>query len=125
MQTLCIRRHLITAIKISNSKKNKVLSSSFSAHIQNVKKNCDYYDNSGKTADYYNPEEIYLEKEKYIALMEYVKTNLSAMEKELFEYILLEMTYTEIAEETGKKVKSVDNAIQRIKKKDKNIFSRI
>ncbi len=120
--TLCIRRHLITAIKISNSKKNKVLSSSFSAHIQNVKKNCDYYDNSGKTADYYNPEEIYLEKEKYIALMEYVKTNLSAMEKELFEYILLEMTYTEIAEETGKKVKSVDNAIQRIKKKIKIFF---
>lgn len=39
------------------------------------------------------------------------------MENEIFEYMLSEMTYTEIAKKTGRDPKSVDNSIQRIKKK--------
>ena len=44
------------------------------------------------------------------------------MENEIFEYMLSEMTYTEIAEKTGRELKSVDNSIQRIKKKLKTFI---
>ena len=39
------------------------------------------------------------------------------MENEIFDYMLIELSYTEIATKTGRDPKSVDNAIQRIKKK--------
>ena len=55
-------------------------------------------------------------------LNKYLKTHLSPMENEIFEYMLAEMTYTEIAEKTGRELKSVDNSIQRIKKKLKNFI---
>lgn len=48
--------------------------------------------------------------------MKYVERHLSEMEKELLEYIFLEMTYIEIAKKTGRLPKSVDNGIQRIRK---------
>lgn len=67
-----------------------------------------------KSFNFYNPEEIYL-KERFRLLNQYLKNNLSKMENEIFEYMLSEMTYTEIAK-TGRDPKSVDNSIQRIKK---------
>lgn len=70
-----------------------------------------------KSFNFYNPEEIYLSKERFRLLNQYLKNNLSKMENEIFEYMLSEMTYTEIAKKTGRDPKSVDNSIQRIKKK--------
>ncbi len=52
----------------------------------------------------------------------YLRTHLSPMENEIFEYLIAEMTYIEIAEMTGRDVKSIDNCIQRIKKKLKNFM---
>lgn len=113
---LCIKRQLITAIKSSNSGKYKILNMA----INNNENSYDYnaapaY--SSKSFNFYNPEEIYLSKEKFRALKKYLKTNLSKMENEIFDYMLIEMTYMEIADKTGRDPKSVDNAIQRIKKK--------
>ncbi|MDU1910195.1 sigma-70 family RNA polymerase sigma factor [Fusobacterium sp.] len=119
---LCIKRHLITVIKSSFTGKNKILNFALSICTEKDDFHYDDYNYSGTVKNYYNPEEIYLEKEKYNALKKYVKMNLSKMENELFEYILLEMTYMEIAKKTGRTPKSVDNAIQRIKKKLKNFF---
>ncbi|EHO85082.1 sigma-70 family RNA polymerase sigma factor [Fusobacterium ulcerans] len=113
---LCIKRQLITAIKSSNSGKYKILNMA----VNNNENSYDYnaapaY--SSKSFNFYNPEEIYLSKEKFRALKKYLKTNLSKMENEIFDYMLIEMTYMEIADKTGRDPKSVDNAIQRIKKK--------
>lgn len=113
---LCIKRQLITAIKSSNSGKYKILNMA----VNNNENSYDYnaapaYSN--KSFNFYNPEEIYLSKEKFRALKKYLKTNLSKMENEIFDYMLIEMTYMEIADKTGRDPKSVDNAIQRIKKK--------
>lgn len=72
---------------------------------------------SNKSFNFYNPEEIYLSKEKFNALKKYLRTHLSKMENEIFDYMLIELSYTEIATKTGRDPKSVDNAIQRIKKK--------
>ena len=38
------------------------------------------------------------------------------------KYMLAEMSYTEIAKKTGRELKSVDNSIQRIKKKLKTFI---
>lgn len=116
---LCIKRQLITAIKSSNSGKHKILNMA-------VNNNEDSYDYnavpaySSKSFNFYNPEEIYLSKEKFKSLKKYLKTHLSKMENEIFDYMLLEMSYTEIAAQTGRDPKSIDNTIQRIKKKLKN-----
>jgi len=44
------------------------------------------------------------------------------MENEIFDFMLLGNNYIEIAKKTGRSVKSVDNAIQRIKKKVKGFL---
>ena len=113
---LCIKRQLITAIKSSNSGKYKILNMA----VNNSEDSYEYnavpaYSN--KSFNFYNPEEIYLSKEKFNALKKYLRTHLSKMENEIFDYMLIELSYTEIAAKTGRDPKSVDNAIQRIKKK--------
>lgn len=61
-------------------------------------------------------------KRKMEYINKYLKTHLSPMENEIFEYLIAEMTYIEIAAITGRDVKSIDNCIQRIKKKLKNFI---
>ena len=111
---LCIKRQIITAIKSSNSGKNRILNMAMYSPETEDNSNIAY---DTKSFNFYNPEEIYLSKERFRLLNQYLKNNLSKMENEIFEYMLSEMTYTEIAKKTGRDPKSVDNSIQRIKKK--------
>ena len=111
---LCIKRQIITAIKSSNAGKNRILNMAMINSETEDTSNISY---SNKSFNFYNPEEIIMSKERFRELNRYLKTNLSKMENEVFEYMLSEMTYTEIAEKTGRTPKSIDNSIQRIKKK--------
>ena len=111
---LCIKRQIITAIKSSNAGKNRILNMAMINPETEDTSNISY---SNKSFNFYNPEEIVMSKERFRELNRYLKTNLSKMENEVFEYMLSEMTYTEIAEKTGRTPKSIDNSIQRIKKK--------
>ena len=111
---LCIKRQIITAIKSSNAGKNRILNMAMINPETEDTSNISY---SNKSFNFYNPEEIAMSKERFRELNRYLKTNLSKMENEVFEYMLSEMTYTEIAEKTGRTPKSIDNSIQRIKKK--------
>ena len=111
---LCIKRQIITAIKSSNAGKNRILNMAMINPETEDTSNISY---SNRSFNFYNPEEIVMSKERFRELNRYLKTNLSKMENEVFEYMLSEMTYTEIAEKTGRTPKSIDNSIQRIKKK--------
>lgn len=111
---LCIKRQIITAIKSSNAGKNRILNMAMINPETEDTSNISY---SNKSFNFYNPEEIVMSKERFRELNRYLKTNLSKMENEVFEYMLSEMAYTEIAEKTGRTPKSIDNSIQRIKKK--------
>lgn len=111
---LCIKRQIITAIKSSNAGKNRILNMAMINPETEDTSNISY---SNKSFNFYNPEEIVMSKERFRELNRYLKTNLSKMENEVFEYMLSEMTYTEIVEKTGRTPKSIDNSIQRIKKK--------
>ncbi|MDU1911616.1 sigma-70 family RNA polymerase sigma factor [Fusobacterium sp.] len=117
---LCIKRQLITAIKSSNSGKQRILNIAISNSSEIISKN---YENTSinmfSSTSFNNPEDSCISKEKMKLLKKFIKSNLSKMENEILEYMLLEMTYTEIAEILDREPKSIDNAIQRIKKKIK------
>ena len=116
---LCIKRQIITAIKSSNAGKNKILNMAMTSPETEDTSNMSY---GSRSFNFHNPEEIFLSKERFRELNKYLKSNLSKMENEVFEYMLAEMSYTEIAAKTGREPKSVDNSIQRIKKKLSNFL---
>ncbi|WP_462335224.1 sigma-70 family RNA polymerase sigma factor [Fusobacterium varium] len=117
---LCIKRHLITMLKTSSSGKNRILNMAIlnSSEIEDDSKIT--YEN--RSFNFYNPEEIYLSKEKIKFLNKYLKSHLSPMEKQIFEYMLLGLTYIEISKKTKRDLKSVDNSIHRIKTKIKKFI---
>lgn len=94
---LCIKRHLITMLKTSSSGKNRILNMAIlnSSEIEDDSKIT--YEN--RSFNFYNPEEIYLSKEKIKFLNKYLKSHLSPMEKQIFEYMLLGLTYIEISKD--------------------------
>ncbi len=115
--TICIKRQLITAIKSANSQKNYALNSSVGIYGDSNEDREVPYAKGLQSYISYNPEEMYLTKEQLTGLKDYLHDSLSEFENEVFQYMLLGHTYKEIAKKLDKKVKSVDNAIQRIKRK--------
>lgn len=115
--TLCIRRQMINAIQTSYSSKNKIFNEAGSNFLE-VGEEDIYY--SRRSLNYYSPEEIFLGKEKVGELKKYMERNLSKMEREVFDYMLVGDTYVEISERTGRSIKTIDNTIQRVRKKVKS-----
>ena len=63
------------------------------------------------------PEEQVLARENKMELQQSFKRCLSPMERNVLRLYLDGLSYKEIAEQTGKPIKAVDNAIQRIRRK--------
>ncbi len=64
-----------------------------------------------------SPEEFAIYRDKMGKVMEYIDDNLSKMERKVFKLILLGVSYSEIADIIDCSVKSVDNSVQRIRRK--------
>ena len=62
-----------------------------------------------------SPEDILIEKEAYISFNDTIKTNLSKLEYNVFYEFLSGSSYAEIADKLDITVKSVDNALKRIR----------
>ena len=116
---LCIERQLITAIKTSNRQKHIPLNSSISL-------NTSIYDNnedSNLLIDVLNsnviedPLDTLTKKEYYQDIGIKIEENLSDFEKKVLGRYAIGESYVTIAEKLNSPVKSVDNAIQRIRKK--------
>ena len=115
---LCIERQLITVIKTSNRQKNIPLNSSFSLNVSAYNENddvsvLDVLDT--KTAE--DPLETIIKKEYYESLGNKIDKNLSKFEKDVLNQYIQGESYINIANNLETPVKSVDNAIQRIRKK--------
>lgn len=117
---LCIKRRLISSLKKYNSYKNRILNNTILLSDEEVKNN---FKSFNKSYIYDSPEELYLCKEKIKELKKYLEDNLTPMEYEIYQYLLLDINYINIATQTGRKIKSVDNAIQRIRQKIKFFLS--
>ncbi len=123
---ICVERQLITAVKSSNRQKhmplNSYLSLNNSAYDNNDEESAQLIDtfNSNTIED---PLETIMKKEYYNEVQTAVNKNLSKFEKQVLERFLKGESYVKIAEKLDSPVKSVDNAIQRIRKKAiKNMF---
>lgn len=112
---LCIKRQIITAIKSSNSIKNQSLNKSISGD-SDFDFN-DLVEYSRPSIKYSSPEDILLGKELAYLLNEYLKENLTTLEKKVCSYMYKQYKYNEIAEILDESPKKIDNAIQRVRKK--------
>lgn len=124
---LCIERQLITAVKNSNRQKHIPLNSSLSL-------NASAYDEDedtsimeildiGKGAE--DPLDIITKKEYFDLVEKSIDDSLSKFEKQVLNLYKNGESYASIAEKLGSKVKSVDTAIQRIRKKALKIKAKI
>lgn len=68
-----------------------------------------------------NPEELFIARENLEDMEELIEKKLSRFEREVLRYYLSGMNYSQIADTLGKSSKATDNALQRIKKKIKQI----
>lgn len=124
---ICIERQLITAIKTSNRQKhmplNSYLSLNTSAYENNDENGTELIEIfNNKTVE--DPLETIMKKEYYDNIESAVNKNLSKFEKRVLDRFLKGESYVKIAQNLEAPVKSVDNAIQRIRKKAiKNIFN--
>ena len=117
---ICIERQLITAIKSSNRQKhmplNTYLSLNTAAYDNNEDDSVELIDTfNNKTAE--DPLETIMKKEYYSEVEEAINKNLSKFEKQVLDRYLKGESYVTIAKRLDSPVKSVDNAIQRIRKK--------
>lgn len=119
---LCIERQLITAIKSSNRQKHMPLNSYLSLNMS-------AYNNEGDSENEQSLMEIFdanlaedpletITKKEYLLSVENaIDKSLSTFEKQVLNRYIEGESYGKIAERLDAPVKSVDNAIQRIRKK--------
>lgn len=123
---LCVERQLQTAIKSSMRQKHMPLNSYLSLNISAYDENEDtslleVFETENAAED---PLDIVTKKEYYTFVEDRIDETLSDFEKQVLHRYTNGESYTEIAEKIDAPVKSVDNAIQRIRKKTiKNILN--
>ena len=123
---ICIERQLITAIKSSNRQKHMPLNSYLSLNTAAYDNN---EDDSVELIDTFDsntiedPLETIMKKEYYEQVQNNIEKSLSKFEKQVLDRFIKGESYNIIAKRLDSPVKSVDNAIQRIRKKAiKNMF---
>ena len=124
---ICIERQLITAIKSSNRQKhmplNSYLSLNTAAYENNEEDSVELIETFNSKA-MEDPLETIMKKEYYKEVETAVNKNLSTFEKQVLDRFIKGESYNVIAKKLDTQVKSVDNAIQRIRKKAiKNMFT--
>lgn len=110
----CVKNRVITLIKQSNRYKNQPLNNyiSLSGVIDGDADKTEIIVDSG-----FSPEEIVINTEAENELKGIIASTLSDLEHKILFYYLKGYSYREISEFLSKKEKSIDNALQRIRRK--------
>lgn len=114
---LCISRKIISLLKAANRQKHIPLNTSLSLDAITFNDNYNKMDDSLISNDTHNPESIYINNETISSYEQRIKETLSELELKVFECYLSGMSYHDISQNLNINKKSVDNAVQRIKKK--------
>jgi len=122
---MCITRQIITAVKTATRQKHIPLNSYVSLNKKM------YDEDSDKTlvemlhgVSITDPEELFISKEDYSDIEQKMLELLSPFEKQVLTMYLSGIAYQDIARQLNKPVKSIDNALQRLKKKiEKSLLS--
>ena len=115
---LCVTRQIITAIKTATRQKHIPLNSYVSLNRPI------YDEESDRTlmdvlseVQMAGPEELLISQEDYSSVENRISEVLSDLEMEVLNAYLEGKSYQEIAQDLGRHVKSIDNALQRVKRK--------
>ena len=115
---LCVTRQIITAIKTATRQKHIPLNSYISLNKPI------YDEDSDRTlldvlsgAKVTDPEELVISREEFIDIEARMEDILSDLEWRVLMYYLDGKSYQEIAIDLNRHVKSIDNALQRVKRK--------
>jgi RNA polymerase sporulation-specific sigma factor len=115
--TMCVKRQIDTAIKNYSRKKHMPLNSYVSISGSDDAEGGVYDTDIQDRSIAANPEEAVLIKEQHTAMLERMKQELSTFEMEVVTLYLEGRSHADIAQKLGKDVKSIDNALQRIRGK--------
>ena len=115
---MCITRQIITAIKSATRLKHMPLNSyvSLNKAVFGEVAEKTFMEIMRETA-VADPEDVIISREQRIGFEAKVSELLSSLEKSVLTLYLDGETYCGIAERVGKDVKSIDNALQRVKRK--------
>ncbi|MBR4658713.1 MAG: RNA polymerase sporulation sigma factor SigH [Clostridia bacterium] len=120
---ICIVRQILTAIKQATRFKhlplNKYESLYSTVYDEDSEKQLMDVISVSSALD---PEELYIKQELSRSVEEAVNSSLTPLERAVLECFLDGLSYSEIAQELDHSVKSVDNALQRIRKKLEKIL---
>ncbi|MCL5036866.1 MAG: RNA polymerase sporulation sigma factor SigH [Chloroflexi bacterium] len=121
---LCITRQIITAIKTATRQKHIPLNSYISLNKPV------YDDDSERTmldvlsgTKIMDPEQVFIDHELSDDLRDKIKENLSELESQVLVAYLEGESYQEMAKKLDRHVKSIDNALQRVKRKIEKTLS--
>jgi len=115
---LCVTRQIITAVKTATRQKHLPLNRYVSLHRTTTEDGGDgaLIDNLPDTC-VVDPEKIALDSHVREYLKSTARTDLSTLESLVFQYYIQGMSYREMAMLLSCRTKSVDNALQRAKRK--------
>ena len=112
---ICIRNRLYSVLRASARDKHKALNQSISLDTPDFDSNS--YTSGTSSLAQRDPEDFLIDREHTAALLAGVRKQLSEFEAKILGYYLDGLSCREIAETVGKPPKSVDNAVQRIRRK--------
>lgn len=114
---LCINRQILTAVKTASRRKHQPLNDSVSLSTPVDETGGGTLEESlgGDMAS--NPEAVFMENTLSLLLTDENSTLFSSMERRVLKEYLAGKKYPEIAKLLGKSYKTIDNAMQRIRKK--------
>lgn len=109
----CVRNRLYSAIRSASRDKWGPLNAAVSLGPADMEEEIGYSEQFQTEG----PEETLIGREETSRRMEALSKGLSSFESAVLEQFLEGLSYAQIADLTGKSVKSVDNAVQRIRRK--------
>lgn len=115
---LCINRQIITAIKAATRQKHIPLNSYISLNKPVFEEDSDQtYMDMLKIGEIFNPEALFISQEDKNFIEDQMEKVLSDFETKVLSFYLQGKSYFEISKIIKKPEKSIDNALQRVKKK--------
>lgn len=112
---ICIRNRLYSVLRASARDKHKALNQSISLDTPDFDSNS--YTSGTSSLAQRDPEDFLIDREHTAALLAGVRKQLSEFEAKILGYYLDGLSCRKIADAVGKSPKSVDNAVQRIRRK--------
>lgn len=120
---ICIKRKILTAVKLASSKKHSILNESYSLDYQTDDDNYDFSNTVYITEN--NAEDLLVGKENKEYFNKRINEEFTNLEKQVYELRLNDFTNEEISNMLGKSYKSIESTLFRTRNKLKRILNEI